>query len=295
MDQAVNPAEMATEALIDLLHSRGRLRVWSLVVTVFGDAIVPRGGRVGLGVLQDVLGRLRIESGAVRTAMSRLARDGWVTRERDGRNAYYRLADQGRHAFDQATRKIYAPGPPAWNGKWTVVLLPATGAPDSRSVAAEQLAGAGFVAVGDAAWVRPDTEGAVEPVLPPQAFVMRGRAAPAGSIGWMWDLDELTRDYRGLIGDLSPLAKELCSGARLDPLSALAARVLVNHMWRRIVLRDPELPETLLPEDWLGERARAVVRSIYRALAPASEAWLDEAGLPPATDPARAASRFGGI
>ncbi|MET0169130.1 MAG: phenylacetic acid degradation protein, partial [Aliihoeflea sp.] len=76
----LNPAQRALESMIDRLHQRGRLRVGSLVVTMFGDAIAPRGGRVALGVLQDLMGRLRVEPGALRTAMSRLASDGWVIR-----------------------------------------------------------------------------------------------------------------------------------------------------------------------------------------------------------------------
>lgn len=61
------------DSLIERLHARGRPRVWSLVITVFGDAIVPRGGRVALATLQEVMERLRVEPGALRTAMSRLA------------------------------------------------------------------------------------------------------------------------------------------------------------------------------------------------------------------------------
>jgi phenylacetic acid degradation operon negative regulatory protein len=36
------------------LHGNGRLRVWSLIVTFFGDAVALRGGRVALSVLQDL-------------------------------------------------------------------------------------------------------------------------------------------------------------------------------------------------------------------------------------------------
>ncbi|NBR89524.1 MAG: phenylacetic acid degradation protein, partial [Rhodobacteraceae bacterium] len=32
--------------LIDALHAEGRLRVWSLVITVFGDSVQHRGGRI---------------------------------------------------------------------------------------------------------------------------------------------------------------------------------------------------------------------------------------------------------
>ena len=86
-------------------------RTGSIVITVFGDAIVPRGGSVWLGTLLEFFESLDIESGVVRTAMSRLAADGWLTREKVGRNSFYRLADKGRQIFGAATRHIYDPPP----------------------------------------------------------------------------------------------------------------------------------------------------------------------------------------
>jgi hypothetical protein len=41
----------------------------------------------------------------VRTAMSRLAADGWLERRKAGRNSFYRLAGKGRQTFDAATRQ----------------------------------------------------------------------------------------------------------------------------------------------------------------------------------------------
>ena len=72
-------------------------RTGSIVVTVFGDAIVPRGGSVWLGTLLEFFEALDIDSGVVRTAMSRLATDGWLERNKIGRNSFYRLAKKGRH------------------------------------------------------------------------------------------------------------------------------------------------------------------------------------------------------
>ncbi len=59
----------------------------------------------------------------------------------------------------------------------------------------------------------------------------------------------------------------------------MAARTLLIHDWRRIVLRDPGLPAALLPQDWPGEAARHLTASIYGALEDRSEAWLDATGL----------------
>ena len=48
-------------------------RTGSIVITVFGDAIVPRGGSVWLGTLLEFFKTIDIDSSVVRTAMSRLA------------------------------------------------------------------------------------------------------------------------------------------------------------------------------------------------------------------------------
>src|SRR5258708_37971566 len=71
-------------------------RTGSIVITVFGDAIVPRGGSVWLGTLLEFFKTLDIDSGVVRTAMSRLAAAGRFERRKAGRNSFYRLAGKGR-------------------------------------------------------------------------------------------------------------------------------------------------------------------------------------------------------
>lgn len=280
----------ALDRLVDALHARGRLRVWSLIITIFGDAIVPRGGKAGLSVLQEIMTRLNIENGALRTAMSRLAADGWVVREKSGRNSIYALAASGRHAFDEATRRIYASGPPNWDGCWVV----AVGLP-GHTTPAESMSSAGFVKTAGETWLRPETE--ASPALPAGLDNMlvlhaNGLSVPKGVEGF-WQVGDIATSYHSLAEQLAPLAASDSRISDLLPLDAMAVRSLVIHDWRRTVLRDPCLPAQLLPADWPGEAARAMVRSIYTRLAPASEQWLDDMGLAPLIDPTHFAGRFG--
>jgi phenylacetic acid degradation operon negative regulatory protein len=287
-----DPFENALDALVRRLHERGRLRVWSLVVTAFGDAVVPRGGRVALAVLQELMGRLNVEPGALRTAMSRLAADGWVERERVGRNSFFELAPGGRHAFDLATRRIYAPGPPRWNGNWTVAIAPR----EAGAEAAEELTGNGFMRLAAGVFLRPELAGSPEP-LPELAdmLVIHGTSAEhPEALRALWPSEDLARAYRDLSAAWKPVAAALEARKREPaPLAAMAARTLLIHEWRRIVLRDPGLPPALLPDDWPGEAARRLVRTLYEGLHGPSEAWLDRAGLPPHSDRAAFDRRFG--
>jgi phenylacetic acid degradation operon negative regulatory protein len=91
--------------IVELLK-REPSRTGSIIITVFGDAIVPRGGSVWLGTLLEFFEALDIDASVVRTAMSRLTADGWFERHKVGRNSFYRLVQSGRQTFDIATRHI---------------------------------------------------------------------------------------------------------------------------------------------------------------------------------------------
>lgn len=291
MDASSDRAAAALEALIARLHGRGRLRVWSLVITLFGDAILPRGGEAPLALIQDVMARLGIEAGAVRTAMSRLAADHWVERERRGRNSFFRLDARGRHAFDLATRRIYAAGPPAWDGSWTVAIATASAATDTAAELTEN----GFLKLADNIFLCPRAlpeQNGLREVLSDMLVIRGSSAEHPEQLRNLWPSQDIANAYRDLLKSWMPYAFELEQSSPPPALDAMAARTLLIHDWRRIVLRDPGLPAALLPRDWPGEEARAMVAGIYGKLVANSERWLDEAGLPAQTKRAAFAARF---
>ena len=64
------------------------------------------------------------------------------------------------------------------------------------------------------------------------------------------------------------------SGGGTDA-TALQLRLLLLHDYRRLLLRDPQLPAALLPPDWPGQQARSLCQALYLRLLPASERHLD--------------------
>ncbi len=266
------------EILIDGFHAQERLRIWSLVITVFGDAVLPRGGEIWLGSLQQLMQRMRVEANALRAAMSRLTADGWLTRSKVGRKSYYRLAPAGEAEFAAGTEKIYTPQYPSVSDVWTIVVLTgeAGGERDARRAA---LRAGGFGSLSPTTFVRPGRPPRVG--LPDSGgeLVFESRLdngdAPTSLIANAWPMDTIEASYVRLIDFFSPLADTLAAGAQPDPLSAMAARSLLIHNFRRAALRDPHFPPTLRPADWKGDAARQLVSMIYRHLAEPSERWLD--------------------
>ena len=239
-------------------------RTWSLIITLYGDAIVPRGGSVWLGTLLEFFRALEIGDGVVRTAMSRLAADGWLERQKVGRNSFYRLGAKGREAFTDATRRIYAATPPRADAEFSL-LLPETTDRESLS-----RAGCGVVAPGVFITARNVTADGLRLSINGDATTLQALAARS------WPLDALAQSYTAFVASFSPLRNFLAKGGVCADLEALAARILLIHQYRRIVLRDPRLPESVLPEGWSGTAARHLCAEVYLALLPASELWLDQ-------------------
>ena len=256
--------------LIDALHGEGRLRVWSLVITVFGDLVQHRGGVISTARLGAVMSRIGIEPGTLRTALSRLGRDGWVESERTGRTSLYRLSPQGVERFAPATSLIYA--------------APQTGPVERWSL---------FVHLDNG--------------TPRVGLVPEGRVPDGADCIVTGRLDHISPAYReqfmgadlraampALAADLSVLNMLHIS----DPLDAAAARVLLIHRWRRLVLRHPEPVPDLMPEDAPMANPRAEIAAAYHMLSPLAEAWLDRTdGRLPAMPRASPefAQRFGGL
>jgi phenylacetic acid degradation operon negative regulatory protein len=261
-------------------------RTGSIVITLFGDAIVPRGGSVWLGTLLEFFKTLDIDSGVVRTAMSRLAADGWLERNKVGRNSFYRLARKGRQTFDTATKHIYDPPPSGWTGRFELLLI---GSSEDRDASREALKNAGFGSPLPGVWIAPS--GA--PVPEEAAGAIRLEVSAEDDSGSRllresWPLDRTADAYLKFMKTFEPLRAWI---GRREPIAdgdAFTARILLIHHYRRVVLRDPLLPTALLPADWPGRAARKLCGEIYRGLLPASEQWLDRNGsnetgpLPPA-------------
>ena len=248
-------------------------RTGSIVITVFGDAIVPRGGSVWLGTLLAFFEMLDIEGGVVRTAMSRLATDGWLERSRVGRNSFYRLAGKGRQTFDAATRHIYDPAPSDWTGRFELLLI---GAGEDRDASRDALKNAGFGSPLPGVWVAPSGV----PVPEEARAAIRLEVSAEDDSGRRllresWPLERTADAYLKFIKTFEPLRSWIARQDAIADADAFAARILLIHHYRRVVLRDPLLPTALLPRNWPGRAARQLCGDIYRGLLFASEQWLD--------------------
>ena len=304
---AMAPALSAFAAdLVSRFRRQRPLRGGSLIVTLFGDSILPRGGAITLGSLIRLADPFGLNERLVRTAATRLAQDGWVVAKRDGRLSEYHLSRDGRERFVEATRRIYGPSSAPWSGKWTLIVLPPLEAAARRQLRKE-LSWHGFGELNNGVFAHPAASAATldarswQTPLPKNALIfdadLTSQSAPSALIERGWDLEDLALRYQRFVQRFERAATLVQRD--VDPASAFLVRTLLIHEYRRFHLRDPLLPEPLLPADWPGIRAAQLCAEIYRRLFEPSEIYLsgvaeDLAGKLPAPD-VTVRARFGGL
>lgn len=121
-----------------------------------------------------------------------------------------------------------------------------------------------------------DTVGKLKPLLAADAQ-FGNAASDVDMVNGAWNLERLAGVYDGFVGRYQPVLDELRADAAgdIDDESAFLLRILLIHDYRRLLLRDPELPDVLLPADWPGQKARLLCKELYRRLLAPSERHLD--------------------
>lgn len=253
---------MSASAAIAALAKGHEPRTWSLIVTVFGDLARAPGAEVPGPVLSAVTGTLGIKPEAMRVALHRLRKDGWIATRKSGRVSYYRLTEAGRVESEEATTRIYATQPPAPD-RWHLQVAGPMNAGAILTLDGA-LAAEGLVTLAPGVWLGPGPGTRRD-----ELFYIAGDTVSVP--GWLKAQilpPELATSYATFAEALAKAQAALSPGgaAAMSTLERAALRVLVVHGWRRLVLRHPALPEAFFPDDWAGPEARARVRALLDML-----------------------------
>jgi phenylacetic acid degradation operon negative regulatory protein len=268
----------SARALLDEFRSRPTMRAGSLIITVFGDAIAPRGGTVWIGSLIRVLSDFGVSERLVRTSVFRLTRDDWLDVNPVGRRSYYSLTKGGVRRFEQATQRIYGEPRQSWSGDWCLVLLADLDSEQKETVRKE-LGWLGFGAISTNVLAHPspamsELEQALKQMgVERNLLVMQGRTLGKNQDDTMralvhksWNLDEIDSRYENFITQFRPVFRAVEKGGKTDDRIAFQIRTLLIQEYRRILLRDPLLPAEMLPAGWHGTAAYQLCRNLYRLI-----------------------------
>jgi phenylacetic acid degradation operon negative regulatory protein len=255
----------------------------SLLLTVLGEFAYPGDEAVWTTALIRVLGGLGVEGHAVRQAINRSAAAGWISSERSGRTARWRLATPGREIVDEGFKRAaeYLARPAPWDGRWLVLLVSLP--QQARTERKRLYGGLTWLRLGNPTpgmWLTPHVEAAAELRalidrfgLADTAICFSGRTEAVGLtdteiVRRAWNLSELTASYQALLaayGDDQPAAGD----------EVLLRYLGLRNLLQRFLRLDPQLPEELLP-DWIGRDAADLFRTRHLQWAAAARSRWEE-------------------
>lgn len=268
-------------AAINALKDHSTLKVWSVLVTFFGDlAATPKTHLTG-PVLAALVQPIGIKPEALRVALHRLRKDGWIETSRSGRVSLYALTDYGRQQTNAVRQRVYGAAPER-PGDWHIVITAPHGAADP---AHDLLKDA--IPVSGNTYLLPSHPQRT----PPNAFV--GAVRDLSTVGWVRDKiapPDIAAAYRDLDTALKGVARNLRSIRQGALIEQTILRTLILHNWRRILLRHPAAADFAI-DGWAGSECRRTVLNLLEEIErPSPDALVAALHHPRATGQGRSSS-----
>jgi phenylacetic acid degradation operon negative regulatory protein len=251
----------------------------SALFDVLGDHLrrPPADGRAPVAALVRLLAPIGVQEPAVRTAVSRMLRQGWLSAVRLPSGPGYALTPKALRRLDEAARRIYRTSSTAWDGHWHLLVVSGPAGRGERERLHASLGYLGYGCLGAGTWVAPRPAPELDAVLAEagvagQRFTALHEGDADTLVDRAWDLDSLAASYRQFLDDARAALDGACT---CTDEGAFAARLHLVHAWRRFLNVDPGLPAQLLPADWPGTTAAAWFDEQAARLQPAARRFVE--------------------
>lgn len=241
-------------------------------------------GSLWIGALIRLMASFGVSPPAVRQAVSRMARQGWLVARRRGNRAFYSVTERGRRRIDELSPRIYGPVI-EWDGRWRLLTY-AIGEKHRkrRDRLRKELGALGWAQLSPSTWISPsDTLVAAREAagttrtLDAVNLFSSEYCGPLGDrelLERCWNVAEIASEYRSFVARYEPRFER---ERKLDDHSdeaALVERLWLVHDYRKFAYIDPGLPSELLPAHWPGTAAAALFREYYALLDAKSQRYF---------------------
>jgi phenylacetic acid degradation operon negative regulatory protein len=264
------------------------LQARSLLFNLWGDYIQHVGGEARYSTLARYLAEFGISEAALRQALSRMTRQGWLQTRRVAARSCYSLTERGRRRMAEACRRVYTPVDTPWDGQWRMLVYTL---PKELRVTREdlrrELTWTGLAPLASRTWISPNPleEAIAELVqrydIAPYAatFTARhtGPDTPQQLVARCWDLQAITEGYDRFLAYWRPRMEQYRATESLPDDRCFVEKIELVHDYRKFLFVDPGLPQELLPAGWRGLDARRLFQEYYNLLEPGARRFADAA------------------
>ncbi|MED4203276.1 phenylacetic acid degradation operon negative regulatory protein PaaX [Neobacillus mesonae] len=257
----------------------------SMIFTIYGDYIHHYGNRIWIGSLIRLLKEFGHNEQAVRVAVSRMLKQGWLQSEKKENRSYYYLTKLGVSRIEEAGKRIFKLNPNEWDGKWRILMY--TIPEEKRQIRDElrqELLWSGFGSFSNACWISPNNLEKEMKLLIEKYDISEyvdyfvseyiGPKDNQNLVEKSWQLNEVVDKYEEFIIKYSKqfiANQDIINRGEMSDAECFVERTKLVHEYRKFLFIDPGLPKELLPENWNGTLAASLFNQYYRILAePAS-------------------------
>jgi len=256
------------ESCVNSLSDPQNQRVWSIIVSVFGDLVLHPGDRLSGSALTRIIRPMGIKPEAIRVALHRLRKEGWIESERTGRHSQHFLTGYSRAQNDRFMSRIYAHSPETAQDWHILIAAEAAGMQtlDDLLLTENHFSIGRNVAMG--AGAVPDN---CDDLL---IYDVSARSVP----DWLKSKvcpPDLNAACHSLLQALAHIESLPVPDQPPSPLQIATLRTGIVHRWRRVVLRHPNLPAEYFPVDWPGPECREQVFQLLQKFPRPSLAALE--------------------
>jgi phenylacetic acid degradation operon negative regulatory protein len=259
-------------------NERTVARPISFIFTLYGDLVHRSAGdgSLWIGALIRLMASFGVSAPAVRQAVSRMARQGWLVARRHGIRAFYSVTERGRRRIEELSPRIYGPVV-EWDGRWRLLSYAIGEAHrQRRERLRKELSALGWAQLSPSTWISPsDTLVAAREAARATGTLdavnifsseYRGPLSDRELLERCWNVTEIASAYRGFIEHYEPRLARERDRENLSDEAALIERLWLVHDYRKFAYIDPGLPSELLPAHWPGTAAAALFREYYAVL-----------------------------
>jgi phenylacetic acid degradation operon negative regulatory protein len=277
---------------IKLSHAdQPTIRTQFLIFTLFGEYVLERGGSIWTSDLLYLMEMLDVGEQATRSILSRMTRKDWIVPHKQGRHSQYSLTSRGRDLLQRGKRRIFEPIITEWDGKWQMIVysLPENKR-HQRHALRTQLRWLGFGCLAPGIWISSHdpsveikdilTELEIAPHVQHFAGEFLGTTSNESLVYRCWDLEGLETQYRDFIEHFMPAYQacqmQIIENRPPDPAECFVRLFWLTYEFQSFPLKDPNLPTSLLPDNWIGFSARKLFESYHTFLAHHANAFVDD-------------------
>jgi len=258
----------------------------SALFDVYGDHLRTRGGQAPVAALVALMRSLDITAPAVRTAISRMVNQGWLTPVRTVSGAAgYAATERAERRLEEAAGRIYRTTDRDWDGRWHLLTVDRVAERTRRERIRNALGYLGYAQIRDDTWISPHRSDEVTALLATEgvtawSFVADHESDDAALAAATWDLGQLAASYEAWLDTAQTI---VATGSAADDETSFVTRSRLVHEWRKFLFRDPGLPAELLPANWPGNRAAAFFDEQAGRLMPGAGRYVDSCLSDPTT------------